>query len=154
MRNRWIAAGAVAWLAAAGVAGAQPLEALPAILHLQLSQHPAWRAYKDALAETHADETGAVADVSRLNAMTTPARLDALRTQLAAQEQSLDRQAAATLSFYAVLSPDQKRLFDEVTRQPAPPSPLRRQPRANSAQGGPDTLRQPPAGATLPPPAS
>ena len=156
MRNRLSAAALTSLLAVSAPVAAQPLEALPSILHLQFSQHPAWRAYKDALAQTHADQAAAAEQVSRLNVMTTPARLDAMRAQLTAEEQSLDRQASATLSFYAVLSPEQKRLFDELTREPLPPSPMHsREPtQTSTSETGANALRQPPASAALPPPAS
>ncbi len=138
-------------LAAATPAAAQPpLEALPSILQLQLSQHPAWRAYKDATAEQKADAAHSASQAAQLNAMTTPERLDALRSQLQAQQRSFDRQAAATEAFYAVLSPDQRRIFDEVTRLPVQPSPMRAD--ANVDIRSPQVLRLPPMGAGLTPP--
>ena len=143
---------AVALLVGAATAAAQPpLEALPAILQLQLSQHPAWRAYKDAAAERRADAAQSASQAAQLNAMTTPQRLDALRTQLQAQQQAFEQEAAATQAFYAALSPDQRRTFDEVTRLAAPPSPMRAD--AEDARGGPQVLRIPPADAGLTPPA-
>ena len=152
--GRWAAAGlALAVSAAPLIASAQPpLEALPAILQLQLSQHPAWRAYKDAAAEREADAAHSASQAVLFNAMATPERLDALRSQLQAQQRSFEREAAATEAFYAVLSPDQRRVFDEATRLPAPPSPMR-------TSSAPDirpapVLRLPPTGAGLPPPAS
>lgn len=139
-------------LACLPTASAQPpLEALPAILQLQLSQHPAWRAYKDAAAERRADAAQSASQASQLNAMATPQRLDALRSQLLAQQQSFDREAAATQAFYAVLSPGQRRTFDEATRLPVPPSPMRTNP--DLAAKGPQVLRLPPSGAPLVPPA-
>ena len=139
---------AVLLLTGAATATAQPpLEALPSILQLQLSQHPAWRAYKDATAEQKADAAQAASQVVQLNAMTTPERLDALRSQLQVQQQSFERQAAATDAFYAVLSPDQRRIFDEVTRAPAPPSPMRAT--ADPGSRSPRVLRLPPSGSGL-----
>ena len=127
------------------------MEALPSILQLQFSQHAAWRAYKDAAAERHADAAQSAAQAAQLNAMTTPERLDALRSQLQAQQQSFERQAAATKAFYAVLSPDQRRTFDEVTRLPTPRPPMRAN--LGGEVTGPQVLRLPPAGAGLAPPA-
>ncbi len=142
---------AVACVFLAGAATAQPpLEALPSILQLQLSQHPAWRSYKDATAEQHADAAHSAAQAALLNAMTTPQRLDALRSQLQAQQLSFDRQAAATNAFYAVLSPDQRLIFDEVTRLPVQPSPMRAN--AGADMRSPPVLRLPPAGTGLAPP--
>ena len=154
----------IGWVASLGAAAAlvtgvvtavaqPPLEALPSILQLQLSQHPAWRVYKDAAAERQADAAHSAAQAALLNAMTTPERMEALRVQLQAQQQSFDRQAQATDAFYAILSPDQRRIFDEVTRLPVQPSPMRAD-RNNGAARGPQVLRLPPTGAGLTPPAS
>ncbi len=63
----------------------------------------------------------------------------------------LNREAAATEAFYAVLSPEQRHIFDQVTRLPSPPSPMR------ASAAGPPTprvLRLPPAGSGLILPAS
>ena len=136
---------------AAGMALAQPpMEALPAILHLQVSQHPAWRAYKDATAEQKADAAHQAGQAIELNAMTTPERLDALRAQLRGQAEAFERQAAATQAFYAVLSPEQRHIFDDVTRLPAPRAAQGFRPQAASPY--PPALQQPPSGAGLPPP--
>ena len=144
---------AMSLLAQAGQVAAQPpLEALPSILQLDLSQHPAWRAYKDAAAESHADAAQEAARVNQLNAMTTPQRLEALRGELKARAAAFDRQAAATTAFYEALSPDQRRIFDGVTALPPPPSPLPRTQRQAEAPSGPG-LRTPPTGTPLPPPA-
>ncbi len=143
----------LAVLLLAGVAPAAaepPLEALPSILQLQLSQHPAWRAYKDATAENAAEAAYAASQAAQLNAMTTPVRLDALRRQLQAQQQSFERQAAATEAFYAVLSPDQRHLFDEITRAPVPPSPMRAN--VDAEVRSPQVLRMPPSTGHLTPP--
>ena len=137
----------------ANVALAQPpMEALPAILHLQLSQHPAWRAYKDATSQQAADAAHQASQTVELNAMTTPQRLDALRMQLRSQADAFERQAAATQAFYAVLSPEQRHIFDDVTRLPAPRTG--QAPRLRAEGPYPPLLRQPPSGAGLPPPLS
>ena len=154
-RTRWTTgvALAAALLAGATTSVAQPpLDALPSILQLQLNQHPAWRAYKDASAEQQADAAHAASQAAELNAMATPARLDALRGRMQAQQRSFDRQASATEAFYAVLSPDQRRIFDEVTRLPTLPSPTRTA--AGPAPASPRNLRLPPAGSGLALPAS
>ena len=140
-------------LTCASTATAQPpMDALPSILQLQLSQHPAWRNYKDASAERQADAAHSASQAALLNAMATPARLDALRSQLQAQQQSFDRQAQATAAFYAVLSPDQRRIFDEVTRLPVQPSPMRADSVIDDFRS-PRVLRTPPPGSGLAPPA-
>jgi hypothetical protein len=129
-----------------------PPDALPAILHLQLDQHPAWRAYKDALAQTRAEGSHQAAETARLNGLTTPERLDALRQQLKSRAADFERQADATEAFYAVLSPEQRRIFDDVTRAPVPPAPLHAYVQRSSPPTGPQVLKTPPAGSPLPAP--
>jgi hypothetical protein len=141
-------------LAASPALAQPPPEALPAILHLQLDQHPAWRAYKDALAQTRAESSHDAAVIARLNGLTTPERLDAMRAQLHQQQADFERQADATAAFYAVLSPEQRRVFDDVTRTPTPPSPMRDYARRPAPWTPPEAqvLKTPPMDAGLPPP--
>ena len=149
MIRRGLAATTLAAMLGSGIAQAQPpLQELPAILRLQPSQHPAWRAYKDAAAISKADAAGEAGEAAILNAMTTPQRLDALRTRLRDEASAFERQAAATQAFYAVLSPEQKRVFDDVTRLPLPRPPGPTRPRSYA-----QTLRVPPTIDGLPPPA-
>ncbi|MGC1301036.1 MAG: Spy/CpxP family protein refolding chaperone [Caulobacteraceae bacterium] len=142
-------------LAASSVSAQPPLEALPEILQLQLNQHPAWRAYKDAAAEDKADAAHEQGQAEQLNTLPTPQRLDALMDQMKKQQAAFQREADATKAFYAVLSPEQRQIFDQVTRLPVPPPAYRpRPPRYNPNAGGYDpntsSLRVPPT-QTLPP---
>ena len=118
------------------------------ILQLQLNQQPAWRAYRDAAAQSEAEQVHQASLAAQLNAMNTPARLEALRQQLGSQQEAFERQAAATVRLYAVLSPEQRHVFDDLTRLPAP-----RLPEQHSSQSGayPRVLRVPPPQAGLPP---
>lgn len=148
-----IAASLFAPLLLARAAVAQPpLEALPQILQLELSQQPAWRAYMDAQAQDRADAAHQAGQAEQLNSLPTPARLEALMDQLKAQQAAFAREADATRSFYAVLSPEQRMVFDRVTRLPVPPPPNYRPRRPPSQAPASSTLRQPPPG-YLPPPA-
>ncbi len=147
-----IAASLLAPFLLGGAAVAQPpLEALPQILQLELSQQPAWRAYMDAQAQDRADAAHQAGQAEQLNSLPTPARLDALMDQMKADQAAFAREAEATRSFYAVLSPEQRALFDRVTRLPVPPPPNYR-PRRSGPPQAPNNLRQPPPG-YLPPPA-
>jgi hypothetical protein len=141
---------AASLLASHAVAQPPPLEALPQILQLQLSQHPAWRAYKDAAAETRADAAHQADKSQEFNSLPTPARLDALLDQMKAQQAAFEREAAATKAFYAVLSPEQRATFDQVTRLPSPP-PQGYRPQRQGPPPASSTLRAPPPG-YLPPP--
>ena len=53
--------------------------------------------------------------MQRMASMTTPQRLDASRAALARDRADFDRTDAATRSFYAQLSPAQRRTFDRLT---------------------------------------
>ncbi len=138
-----------ATLLAVAASAQPPVEHLPEILQLQIDQQPAWRAYRDAVAETQADGAHDAGFATQLNAMTTPQRLNVLRDQLRVQQQGFERQAAATQAFYATLSPQQRHLFDDVTRLPAGRDLGRSSP--HDQRPTPQTLRVPPAQAGLPP---
>ena len=125
--------------------GAPPL---PYLLRLQPGQAEAWRAYRDELALERVDGAEAAVEAGQLNAMTTPQRIDHQLAQLPRQEAQMRRQAQAVRAFYAQLSPDQRRMFDRVTRAPTPP-PLDESRRAQAGERRPQ-LPQPPSGAPLP----
>jgi hypothetical protein len=101
------------------------LQALPELLQLQPGQEAAWRAYADAEAQGRAEATHQQAEATALNDLPTPARLDAVAAAMRQDEAAFERHAAATKAFYAVLSPEQRGLFDRLTRLPAAPSPMR-----------------------------
>jgi hypothetical protein len=155
MRAVALSAVALMVLALAGssaLAQPPPMEALPEILHLELSQHPAWRLYKDSAAVDRAESARQGEQAEELNALPTPARLDALLHQMQKQQAAFQRQAEATRAFYAVLSPEQRTIFDQVTRLPvrSPPQGYRpQQPRYNPPTS---SLPVPPAYAPLPTP--
>lgn len=78
-------------------------------LQLTPAQESAWNAYTAALqppANAMRPERG---ELARL---TTPERIERMRALRAARAAAIDRRADATMSFYAVLSPDQKKVFD------------------------------------------
>ena len=136
------------FLGGSGVVAQPSVEQLPVILQLQLNQQPAWRDYRDAAAQSEVEQVRQASSATQLNAMNTPARLEALRQQLGAQQQAFERQAAATVRLYAVLSPEQRHVFDDVTRLPTPRLPG--QP-SNPSGTSPRLLRIPPPQAGLPP---
>lgn len=81
-------------------------------LQLTPAQESAWNAYTAALqppANAMRPERG---ELARL---TTPERIERMRAVHAARAAALDRRADAIMSLYAVLSPDQKKLFDAET---------------------------------------
>jgi hypothetical protein len=91
------------------------LAALKLKLHITPAQEAAWTTYTDALKpKPRAPIAGAPADLSH---MTTPERLDRMHTlhaeRMAEMTAQLDQRAQATKTFYAVLSADQQKVFDE-----------------------------------------
>ena len=99
---------------------ARPQQDLPALLHLKPEQESAWRAYQ-AASQPRQDEIGRMqaASPQALAGLPTPQRLDRIGTFLTLQTQMFHRAAEATRAFYAQLSPEQQRTFDQVTAPPA-----------------------------------
>lgn len=95
--------------------------ALKAELKLTAAQEPAWTAFL----ESHKSPAGmkgqppaAMPDLAKL---TTPERLDKMK-ELRAQRMSemtaaMDKRAEATKAFYAVLTPEQQKVFDAQSMQ-------------------------------------
>lgn len=50
--------------------------------------------------------------------LTTPERIDQMRSMRAQRMAEMDKRADATKAFYATLSPEQKKRFDELTSRP------------------------------------
>jgi Spy/CpxP family protein refolding chaperone len=85
------------------------LGALKQKLQLSPTQEGAWGQYTAALKPTSMQRPDR-AEISRL---TTPERIDRMRTLRAARMAEMDKRADATKSFYAALSPEQKKVFDQ-----------------------------------------
>jgi len=153
-----LAIGAAAAVVSAGAAQGQPppvagqpppLSAVPSILKLQPEQRDAWRAYTDAIAQDQATRPNPLDRAQKFNELQTPERLDAMLDQMKSDEAAFQRRAAATKAFYAVLTPDQKKTFDSITRLPTAPPPQYRQPQY---QPPVSNLPRPPNPQALPPP--
>ena len=129
-----------------------PLSAVPYILRLQPDQRDAWRTYSDAIAEDRANHPNPADMAQKLNLMQTPARLDAMLDQMKSDEAAFQRRAAATKAFYEVLTPDQKKTFDSITRLPTAPPQTQRRPPTQPYMQPQSNLPQPPNPQALPPP--
>ena len=93
---------------------------LHAMLHIHPEQESAWQAYKAATGQPQPAEIQAMqVNPQQLVAMPTPRRLDRIAAALDARMAIFHRTATATRALYAVLTPDQKRTFDQVTAPPA-----------------------------------
>jgi len=94
--------------------------ALKAQLKLTAAQEPAWTAFAASYKPPAGmmDRQAAMADLAKL---TTPERLDKMK-ELRAQHMgemtaAMDKRAEATKTFYAVLTPEQQKVFDAQSMQ-------------------------------------
>ncbi len=95
--------------------------ALKAELKLSAAQEPAWTAFAASHkppAGMKMDRQAAMADLAKL---TTPERIDKMK-ELRAQRMgemtaAMDQRAEATKTFYAVLTPEQQKVFDAQAMQ-------------------------------------
>lgn len=93
-------------------------------LKLNAEQEKAWSAY---MAKVKPGEMPARPDRAELDKLTAPERMDRMLTHMKEAEKRMEQHAAATKEFYAVLTPEQKKTFDDEFRR----GPGRR------GQGGP-----------------
>jgi hypothetical protein len=87
---------------------------LHALLHITPDQEGAWQAYKTAAPQPQEIQALRI-NPQQLATMTTPQRLDRINTMMTTQLTVFHRQATAARGLYGVLSPDQRRTFDQVT---------------------------------------
>jgi len=80
-------------------------------LQITPGQEAAWSAFSASRAPQQANRP----DVSEFARLTTPERLDRMRTLRADRTARMERRDDATRTFYAALTSEQKRVFDAVT---------------------------------------
>jgi Spy/CpxP family protein refolding chaperone len=81
-------------------------------LQLSPGQEAAWNSYVAALQPSGSFKRQDRAEFARL---TTPDRIDRMRALRADRNAAMDRRGDATKTFYAVLTPNQKTVFDDAT---------------------------------------
>ena len=89
------------------------------LLQIRPDQDGAFRAYLAALETRHEGGERGPGREGRPDAgkqLTTPERLDRMAARLAERQQRFQQTAAATRTFYAALSPDQRKAFDAMPR--------------------------------------
>lgn len=95
---------------------ARHLADLKAKLKLTSAQEGAWTTFTEAMKPPADLMDKQRQDRAELDKLSTPERLDRMRAQrkehMAAMEAMMDKRAEATKAFYAVLSPEQKKVFD------------------------------------------
>jgi len=98
---------------------AQRLAEIKAKLKLTPAQEAAWTTYTEAIKPSPraTPQTSMAAVHAELSKLPTPERLDRMRVlhaeRVAEMTARMDQRAQATKTFYAVLSADQKKVFDE-----------------------------------------
>ena len=85
---------------------------LKAQLKLTAAQEPAWNAFTSAIQPPSNWKRPDRAEFAKL---TTPERIDKMKSLRAERNARMDQRADATKTFYAALTPDQKKTFDEST---------------------------------------
>ncbi|HWI78056.1 MAG TPA: Spy/CpxP family protein refolding chaperone [Ramlibacter sp.] len=81
-------------------------------LQLSPGQEAAWNSYVDALKPSGMHQRRDRADLARLP---TPERIDRMRALRAERMAQMDRRGDATKTFYAILTPQQQKIFDDAT---------------------------------------
>jgi protein CpxP len=82
-------------------------------LQLTAAQEPAWTTYQAAIKPAGMEMHGARADWAGLSA---PARMEKMIAMAKQHVSAMESRLAALNSFYAVLTPAQKKVFDENTK--------------------------------------
>lgn len=94
---------------------AKHLSELKAKLKLTASQEAAWTTFTESM-KPPAGMMGNHPNRADMDKLTTPERIDKMRAmhkdKMAAMEAAMDKRAEATKTFYATLSPEQKKTFD------------------------------------------
>lgn len=89
------------------------LQQLKADLKLSAEQEPAWAALASAMTPSARPPRP---DHAQLDKLSMPERMDKMKQMMAQQHElhmaEIDKHAAAVKSFYAVLTPEQKKTFD------------------------------------------
>jgi Spy/CpxP family protein refolding chaperone len=94
---------------------ARHLSELKAKLKITPAQEAAWNTFAESM-KPPVDMMGKRPDPAELDKLTTPERIDKMQAlhkeRMAAMEAAMDKHGEATKTFYAVLSPEQKKVFD------------------------------------------
>ncbi|HVL74910.1 MAG TPA: Spy/CpxP family protein refolding chaperone [Noviherbaspirillum sp.] len=90
----------------------QKTEELRAKLNLTPQQEPAWNAYVAAMTPKQG-ERPARPSREEMAKLTAPERMDRMHAMMQRAEQAMAVRAKATRDFYAVLTPEQRKVFDE-----------------------------------------
>lgn len=122
-RFRFLSAAALCGLLAVTTAQAQPQQPdqgfnqLHRALNLAPQQEDGWRAFQQSYAMDPAAMTRQRDAANAMARMTAPQRVDQSIGMMRDDLDALQRRGAALKAFYAILSPQQQRVFDRETLQ-------------------------------------
>ncbi|MCC6715703.1 MAG: Spy/CpxP family protein refolding chaperone [Gammaproteobacteria bacterium] len=85
---------------------------LHAKLKLTPEQEPAWNTFAGKVKPVAADERPERPDPEELAKLTAPERMEAMLAGMKAREERMTSHLAAVKEFYAVLTPEQQKVFD------------------------------------------
>lgn len=127
MRRSLLLGLSVLSLSIAGVASApyavaqqpqqQDLNHLHEALNLSAAQQAAWQAYVAAIRPDPATDARRREAARMMPTLTTPRRVDLINAEMDTEMANMHRQGQAAKIFYAQLSPEQQRVFDQLTFQ-------------------------------------
>jgi hypothetical protein len=112
------AAGLLAAPAWGQAVGMSPISTLQQNLHLTPQQQPAWKAYREQAAQPDKAQGRRSAAAKMFPTLTAPQRMDLIEAEMRQELADLQHQSEALKAFYAVLTPEQKRVFDNQTLAP------------------------------------
>ncbi|WP_293383411.1 Spy/CpxP family protein refolding chaperone [Phenylobacterium sp.] len=84
-------------------------------LHLTETQEPAWRDYTNAIAPDPQTEARHRATEELLPMVPTPRRIALIEATMAQDDLAFRKQGEAVKAFYALLTPEQQKVFDRET---------------------------------------
>ena len=99
--------------------GLTPIEQLHQALHLSASQEGAWQLYRSASDIPDRAQSRRRAASNLFRTLDAPHRMDLVAAEMRQELVDLEHQSQVLKAFYAALSPEQQRVFDERTLPPA-----------------------------------
>ena len=96
---------------------AKRMDALKQELKLDAKQEDAWNRYTEAMSQSR--QPRSKDDRVDFSKLSTPERLDHMRERMAERQERFEQRSDAIKAFYAELTPEQQKIFDErATRGP------------------------------------
>lgn len=100
-----------------------PIEQLHQALHLTGSQEGAWQLYRNAADAPDKAQSRRRSASGLFRTLDAPRRMDLVEAEMSEELAEVQHQSQVLKAFYTVLSPQQRRVFDQRTLPPAEQSP-------------------------------